>query len=136
MTLLDAGPWIAIVDRSDAEHARCKSLVHGIVGPLVTTWPVVAEVMHMLGRRIGWNAQAQAWGMILTGAVRVECPGVEATARIHSLMAKYRNVPMDLGDAAMVALAETHNTRHIFTIDSDFGIYRFKDRMTFEIVGS
>jgi hypothetical protein len=40
-------------------------------------------------------------------------------------MKKYRMLPMDLADAALVAVAERERIRRIFTIDRrDFSIYR------------
>jgi len=41
---------------------------------------------------------------------------------------------MDLGDAALVAVAETLGDRTVFTLDSDFRIYRLADGGTFNIV--
>ena len=40
-------------------------------------------------------------------------------------MKKYRDLPMDLADAALVAAAETTKLRSVFTLDhKDFSIYR------------
>ncbi len=43
---------------------------------------------------------------------------------------------MDLADATLVALAEERGYRKIFTLDSDFQIYRLHGRQRFEIVPS
>ena len=50
------------------------------------------------------------------------------------LMEKYSNTPMDLADAYLLSLAETHAFTRIFTIDSDFNIYRLKDGNALEII--
>ena len=42
-------------------------------------------------------------------------------------MNEYENVPMDLADATLVALAEKLNIFEIATLDSDFNIYRTKE---------
>ena len=47
--------------------------------------------------------------------------------RMDALMAQYQNVPMDAADASLVAVAEGREYRSIFTIDSDFYIYRLAD---------
>ena len=47
---------------------------------------------------------------------------------------KYRDLPMDLGDASLVVLAGMIGTRRIITIDSDFGIYRLAGNKTFEMI--
>jgi len=49
-------------------------------------------------------------------------------------MEKYRDVPMDLADASLVALAEERGLRRIFTLDHDFEVYRINGRLTFETV--
>ena len=41
---------------------------------------------------------------------------------------------MDLADASLVAIAETLRLRKVFTLDSDFRIYRTQDGGAFEIV--
>lgn len=49
-------------------------------------------------------------------------------------MDKYQDVPMDLADATLVALAEERNWRRIFTLDSDFAVYKLRGRLSFESV--
>ena len=45
--------------------------------------------------------------------------------RMHELMRKYRELPMDLADAALVAVAERERSRTVFTLDRfDFSVYR------------
>ena len=46
--LIDAGPLIALFDRSDHFHQQAISFVRFLQRPLVTTWPVVTETSHML----------------------------------------------------------------------------------------
>ena len=49
-------------------------------------------------------------------------------------MHKYRDQPMDLADASLVATAAHLRTRRIFTLDGDFRFYRLSDGSAFEIV--
>lgn len=49
-------------------------------------------------------------------------------------MEQYQDLPMDLADASLVAAEESLNQRQIFTLDSDFYIYRFQGKLSFEIV--
>jgi hypothetical protein len=51
----------------------------------------------------------------------------EATS-IARLMRRYKNVPMSLADACLVRLVELTSQATLFTIDSDFAIYRQKGR--------
>ena len=54
--------------------------------------------------------------------------------RSRVLMEKYQDVPMDLADATLVATAETRRLRRIFSLDSDFRVYRLRGRISFELV--
>ena len=47
-TLIDAGPMIALFDKSDRYHKHVMKFLKDFDGELVTTWPVVTEVSHML----------------------------------------------------------------------------------------
>jgi predicted nucleic acid-binding protein len=65
------------------------------------------------------------WEMIETGAVEILVLGKDDVARMRELMRKYRDLPMDLADAALVRVAERERLRRIFTLDRrDFQIYR------------
>ena len=54
--------------------------------------------------------------------------------RTRALMSKYRDTPMDLADASLVAVAEALDDARVFTLDRDFQIYRWKGRRKFEVV--
>ena len=55
-------------------------------------------------------------------------------ARIKELMRKYRDVPMDFADAALVCVAERDGLTRIVTFDSDFDIYRLHRRTRFTVL--
>jgi hypothetical protein len=79
--------------------------------------------MYML--RSYWQAQNALWEMIDTAAVEILVLGKNDVARMRELMRKYRDLPMDLADAALVRVAERERLRRIFTLDRrDFQIYR------------
>lgn len=101
---------------------------------LLTTWPAATEAMYLLGDAGGWPAQRALWLMIDRGLLEIAELGADATARMPALMEKYRNVPMDLADASLVAVAEQRGLRRVFTLDSDFRIYRLRGRVSFEVV--
>ena len=56
-------------------------------------------------------------------------------ARMRALMDKYRDLPMDLADAALVRVAERDECSQIFTLDRrHFSVYRPGRRRRFAIV--
>ena len=121
--LVDTGPLVALLDRSDPYHLTCQETLGSLNDSLVTVWPVMTEAMYML--RSYWQAQDALWEMIDTGAVEILVLGKDDVARMRELMRKYRDLPMDLADAALVRVAERERLRRIFTLDRrDFQIYR------------
>ena len=121
--LVDTGPLVALLDRSDPYHVVCQETLSSLNDSLVTVWPVVTETMYLL-RSYG-RAQDALWEMIETEAVEILALEKDYVARIKELMRKYRDLPMDLADAALVRVAEHERLRRIFTLDRrDFQIYR------------
>jgi hypothetical protein len=102
--------------------------------PLFTTWPVLAEAMYLVGRAIGWPAQERLWGLIERGALQILDISSDATSRMRVLMEQYRDLAMDLADASLVAVAEERGLDRVFTLDSDFRIYRLAHGRHFTVI--
>ena len=123
MILVDTGPLVALIHQDDNEHSICKETFLTFGEPLGTVWPVLTEAMYLLS--FSWVAQNALWEMTQAGAVEILSLGTDDVARMRELMRKYRNLPMDLADAALVRVTERERLRRIFTLDRrDFQIYR------------
>jgi uncharacterized protein len=90
--------------------------------------------MYLLGVGSGWQAQAQLWGWIRVGRLVLAETTPAMLMRMPALMEQYNDVPMDLADASLVALAEERRLRQVFTLDSDFHVYRLPGGLPFEVV--
>lgn len=135
MTLCDAGPLIAIIDEADENHARCVAELGRLpAGPLVTTWPCLTEAMYMVGRKAGFRGQEVLWSFLEIGPVVLDEPKSEDTGHLHRLMGQYKDAPMDLADASLVAAAERLGIQRVFTIDRHFRAYRINGARAFEVV--
>ncbi|MDA8289169.1 MAG: PIN domain-containing protein [Actinomycetota bacterium] len=134
MTLADAGPLIAIIDGDEPDHASCMDAIDQLTLPLVTTWPAFTEAMYLLARAGGIRAQQALWRLVSTDRLVVADLSPSAVDRSARLMDQYADRPMDLADATLVALAEERGDRRIFTLDTDFQIYRFRGRQRFETI--
>jgi uncharacterized protein len=120
----DAGPLVALYEPSDQNHAACVRAAQEIPAPLATVWPVITEAVYILGRT-GRPAGLQLLKEIDLGHLQVLGPGLEDLPRICALMSKYRKLPMDFADAALVVLCERQNIRTVFTTDRrGFSTYR------------
>jgi hypothetical protein len=107
--------------RGDGDHARCVAFFAKYEGQLVTTWPVLTEVCHLLPRHI--VGRLMRW--VAAGGVVLRELSPTAADDIAVLMEKNDDLPMDLADASLVWLAEKVGIVEVITLDkTDFGIYR------------
>lgn len=134
MTLTDAGPLIALIDRGEDAHKRCVAALATLRAPMITTWPAFTEAMYLLGDAAGWPAQEALWRLVERGDLELAVIDGPLLHRARALMERYRDTPMDLADATLVALAEDRGYRRIFTLDKHFHVYRVGNRQTLTIV--
>jgi len=64
------------------------------------------------------------FALLERGVIRIALAVQEEQTDLRALMRRYRNRPMSLSDACLVRLSEMHPTGQVFTLDSDFRIYR------------
>lgn len=134
MILTDAGPLIALIDGRERDHTRCVDALARITLPLVTTWPAFTEAMYILGELVGWAAQAALWTLVERADLQIAELSTTSLGRMRALMEKYRDLPMDLADASLVVVAEERGLDRIFSLDSDFRVYRLPRGRAFTIV--
>lgn len=121
--LVDAGPLVALIDRSDPHHSACVEALKSIRQPLVTVWPAFTEAMYLLA--FSWDGQRALWEMIETDTVLLATLDHQDAPRMKELMRRYHDLPMDLADAALVRVAEREKLARIFTLDRrHFRVYR------------
>jgi predicted nucleic acid-binding protein len=133
--LCNTGPLVALIDRDDPHHSRCVEALGALpASALVTTWPCFTEAMCLLGRAGGLSAQDALWGYLADGLVVLHAPEAAEWDRMRALMRQYRDTPMDLADASMVAAAERLELQRIFTLDSHFHAYRIHGAQAFDVV--
>lgn len=60
MILVVTGAWLALADRGDAYHLRCREFIRSKHERLITTWPVLVECVHLMLKRVG-VAKTLAW---------------------------------------------------------------------------
>lgn len=120
--LIDSGPLTALLNPNDKYHEWARDTTRRLPLPLITNEPVLTEVFHLL-RRDGADGDevfALADSGVLTIGIRFE----DERKSLRQLMARYRDVPMSLADAALVRMSELHRDCRVFTLDTDFRIYR------------
>jgi len=81
-------------------------------------------LVHQIG---GWSLQRNLWEYIEEGFLQIHPTHEAEQKRMKQLMEQYRDTPMDLADASLVTAAEVLHLSRIFTLDSDFYVYRIND---------
>ena len=124
--ILDTGPLVALLNQADRYHRWTRDQWAQVTPPLLTCEAVLAESCFLVRGFTG--GQAAVLEFVRRGILDVSFRLAEETDTIFRLLNKYQNVPMSLADACIVRLAEQHSAGVVFTLDSDFGIYRKNTR--------
>lgn len=78
--------------------------------------------------------QQALWQLWQRGALLIHSTDPGEYSRMSTLMERYRDTPMDFADASLVTAAERLGLASIFTLDSDFYVYRINDKKAFEVI--
>ncbi len=120
--LLDTGPLVSFLASGLRHHAWTVEQWKRLRPPLLTCEPVLTEAAFLL-KREGRETDA-LFALLERGVVRIALAVQDEQADLRALMHRYRNRPMSLADACLVRLSEIHTAGEVFTLDSDFRIYR------------
>ena len=125
--ILDTGPWVALIDRSESKHDMCVQWLKDYSGRLYSTEAVLTEVLYLLNFSV--KAQTAAIDFVLKSVVEIVPSSVESMKKAKNLIKKYSDLPMDYADATIVCLAMDTGIHDIITFDQkDFNIYRVKNQ--------
>ena len=117
--IADSGLLIGFLDRKDRYHQWAVGIFEREEPPFHTAEPVLAEVAAVIG------TPDDVLRMLELGDLVISLDLEKEAAAMRALAAKYRDRPMDLGDACCVRLAELLSGSVVFTVDrSDFTVYR------------
>jgi predicted nucleic acid-binding protein len=133
IAILDTGPWVALIDRSESRHTECVQWLKNFSGRLYSTEAVLTEVLYILNFSI--TAQCAALDFVLESVVEIVPSNIESLKKTKNLMKKYADLPMDFADATLVCLATQTGMQNIVTFDKkDFAIYKLPKKKSFTIM--
>jgi predicted nucleic acid-binding protein len=124
--IVDTGPIVALLDADDQQHAWVRTQFARLRPPLLTCEAVLTESCFLIAR--GGGDASAVLQLVERGVVSIAQLFDAEAASIARLMHRYKNVPMSLADACLVRLIELTSHATLFTLDSDFEIYRQKGR--------
>lgn len=127
IAITDAGPLIALFDKSDKYHQKTKRRLEQyrqeVQGRLITTWPIITEVAYLLKEHVHLQSQLDFLKWITLGGLEIFDLTRAHLSRVIELQKKYSNLSMDFADATLLIAAETLDINKVFSLDKDFSIY-------------
>jgi predicted nucleic acid-binding protein len=133
--LVDTGPLVALLDRSEPDHDAVKSFIARLRGSrLVTTGAVITEAFYFLSDvRDGPHSLVSF--LIASGTEVRDAFSSDALSAALRLMSKYADVPMDFPDATLVWIAEISGIDRILTFDRrGFSSFRSGSNRRFKLL--
>lgn len=113
--ILDTGPLVALIDRSDPDHDRCRELINSAneirLAPICTLVEIEYQLRPWLGGFSGLMADVDA------GRLHIHLPDQSELIRASSLVDEYRDLPLGLVDATVLACVERLRERKLATLD-------------------
>ena len=128
----DTGPLVALLDKREEHHAWVLEQMSRLPPHLCTCEAVIAEAFHLV--RHLKQAQTAIVEMILEDVIRIPFFLREHAVEVLMLLKRYADVPMALADGCLVRMSELVTDCVVFTLDSDFRIYRRHKRQGIPLV--
>lgn len=127
--ILDTGPVYASLDRTDADHRACRTLIERADEPLVIPSPVLVEVDYWIHQRLHPGVLVALLADIEAGAYVVADLVSDDYTRARELCDRYADADIGFVDAAVLAIVERMNEPKLATLDRrHFGIIRPRHR--------
>jgi uncharacterized protein len=120
-TIVDTGILVAFLEDKDAWHEWSSKKMLNLPVPYITCEAVISEACFLVNH---FNGREKVMKLLSSNAVRIDFSLQTEIVEIEQLMKKYADVPMSFADACLVRMSELHRNSKIFTLDSDFRIYR------------
>jgi predicted nucleic acid-binding protein len=130
--LIDTGPLVALLARDDSQHTWAVETSKQSPATVLTCEAVISEALFLLKR--GGHRTDGLFALVETGFLRSDFDFHGEYRHVRDLMRRYRDRPMAFADACLVRMAELRPEASIWTLDSDFRVYRKNRRQTLSLV--
>jgi len=82
--ILDTGPWVALIDRSESKHEASVQWFKSYSGKLFSTEVVLTEVLYLLNFSV--KAQVAAIDFVLKSVVEIIPSSIESLKKAKNLL--------------------------------------------------
>jgi predicted nucleic acid-binding protein len=131
--LLDMGPIVALLSKTDSHHDRAKRVFAECAPPFRTCEAVVAEACFLM-RKVHAAEPAEVAALGKRGVFRIAMDAQDHWPDIEALLKKYKDRPISFADACLITCAEVSDEPRIFTFDSDFTVYKWGRNKRFDLL--
>ena len=130
--IADTGPLVAILDRDEQHHTWAVQELRRLPPKMLSCEAVLAEV-HFLTQDIP-SAKDRIEGWLADGRLELPFSVRDHHSLLHALMVRYSSVPISFADACLVRMSELWPEAPVFTLDSDFRVYRRNKRQSLPLI--
>lgn len=134
-TVLDTGPLVALMDRSDNRHAECAQFFSTLRGRLLLPASVMIEVCWLLEERP--DVEAAYLDRVEEDVFELVSFTKPDVGRIAELVRRYADFPLGTVDASVIAIAiaERFDADRVATLDrKHFSVVRPAHVQTFTLL--
>ncbi len=124
VVIVDTGPLIALFNARDQDHVWATNTLARMSpsSVLLTCDSVISEATYSLGP--GSLSCRRLLEAVERGLVRSSFDLSAEIRRVRWFIERYASVPMSFADACLVRMTELHSDVVVWTLDSDFRVYR------------
>jgi predicted nucleic acid-binding protein len=130
--LVDTGPLVALLNERDPFHKWVLTKSRQLRGGWLTCEPVLSEAIHLLETHHAGVQKLAA--MLDRGAIKIGFAIDDQLPAVLKLLRRYSDLPMSLADACLVRMSELDESARVFTLDTDFRIYRRSNRQVIPLI--
>lgn len=120
--IADTGVIVGLISKKDQWHEWTNTQAENLPVPYLTCEAVITEACYLL--QTVSDGEQKVLEMISRGVLQIDFSLFDEVESIKSAMKKYKDLPMDFADACLVQMSELIESSTVFTVDSDFRIYR------------
>jgi uncharacterized protein len=136
LVIIDTGPLVALIRQADANHEWAAITTRKLSAPFVTSESVISETCFLLARN--HEPANRVFEFFRRDSIIAAFDLQTEWTNVATLMNRYAKMPdnrrMSLADATLVRLAELYDHAAVFTVDSDFRIYRKHGRRQIPLI--
>lgn len=130
--LIDSGAIAGLIYERDQWHAWSLEQANKLPPPFFTCEAVIVETSFLLKQFPA--GRIRLLEAIERGTLQIPFSLYDEAASVKALMNKYADLPMSLADACLVRMSEMVKNSAVFTVDSDFLIYRKNGRKKIPLI--